>query len=69
MFGREWDGVTFGFLFALVLGLWAVFNILQNDRTGPLGKSLWSVVVLFVPFMGFLAWLIFGPKATKRLER
>ena len=66
MFGMEWNnGFTFGFLFALVLGLWAVINILQNDRTGPFGKAVWSVLVMFVPFFGFVAWLLIGPKATQ----
>lgn len=66
MFGMEWNnGYTFGFIFALILALWAVFNILQNERSGPLGKAVWSVVVLFIPYGGFIAWLIFGPKASK----
>ncbi len=66
MFGRDWnDGTSIGFLFALILGVWAVINILQNDRTGPFGKAVWSVLVLFVPFLGFLAWFFIGPKATK----
>lgn len=66
MFGRDWnDGTSIGFLFALILGVWAVINILQNDRTGPLGKAIWSVLVMFVPFLGFIAWLFLGPKATK----
>jgi Phospholipase_D-nuclease N-terminal len=66
MFGMEWtDGYTFGYLFSLILGLWAVFNILQNDRSGPLSKAIWSVFVLFVPYLGFIAWLLMGPKATK----
>jgi hypothetical protein len=42
-----------------------VINILQNERTGPFGKAVWSVLVMFVPFFGFVAWLLFGPKATK----
>ena len=67
MFGREWnDGTSLGFLFALILGVWAVINILQNDRTGPFGKAVWSVVVMFVPFLGFVAWFFIGPKATKK---
>ena len=66
MFGRDWnDGTSIGFLFALILGVWAVINILQNDRTGPLGKAIWSVLVMFVPFLGFVAWFFIGPKATK----
>jgi hypothetical protein len=43
-----------------------VINILQNDRTGPLGKAVWSVLVMFVPFLGFVAWFFIGPKATKK---
>jgi Phospholipase_D-nuclease N-terminal len=67
MFGMEWnDGFTFGYLFSLVLGLWAVFNILQNDREGPLGKAIWSVLVLFVPYLGFIGWLLIGPKSSKK---
>jgi hypothetical protein len=67
MFGMDWNnGVTFGYLFSLVLGLWAVLNIVQNEREGPLGKAIWSVVVLFVPYLGFFGWLMFGPKATKK---
>lgn len=67
MFGKEWnDGTSIGFLFALILGVWAVINILQNDRTGPFGKAVWSVLVMFVPFLGFAAWLFIGPKATKK---
>lgn len=66
MLGQEWsNGVTFGFIVALVLALWAVFNIIQNRDTGPLGKSIWSVFVLFAPYLGFICWLIFGPKASK----
>jgi hypothetical protein len=48
------------------LGLWAVFNIVQNDRSGPLGKAIWSVLVLFVPYLGFIAWFLIGPKASKK---
>jgi hypothetical protein len=66
MFGMEWNnGLTFGYLVALVLALWAIFNILQNERTGPFGKAVWSVLVLCVPFLGFVGWLLIGPKATK----
>ena len=32
------------------------------DRMREGGKVLWIVVVLLLPFLGFLAWLLFGPK-------
>jgi hypothetical protein len=62
MLGENWYSYqTFGFAFALLLALWAVFNIAQS-KSEPLGKAIWIVIVLFIPLLGFLAWLIFGPK-------
>jgi Phospholipase_D-nuclease N-terminal len=54
-----------GAIFSLLLALWAIFHIVQNERTGPFGKAVWSVLVLFVPFIGFVVWLLFGPKSAK----
>ncbi|MDX2234216.1 MAG: PLD nuclease N-terminal domain-containing protein [Hyphomonadaceae bacterium] len=66
MFGQSWSmPVGLGFLVALVLGLWAVFHIAQSERT-PLCKAVWCVLVLFVPYLGFILWLLFGPRAAKR---
>ncbi len=64
MFGQDWNGIGLGFLIALVLALWAAFHIAQSDRT-PLAKAIWLVVVLFIPFLGFLAWLFFGPRSKR----
>lgn len=69
MFGQQWGPFySAGFLIALVLALWAVFNIAQSDRAGPFGKAVWCVVVLFIPYLGFFAWLVFGPRSAKRLR-
>jgi hypothetical protein len=70
MFGQDWDGgMTFGFMVALLLAIWAVIHIVQSRSTGPFGKALWSIVVLFLPYVGFVAWLVFGPRAEpKRLS-
>lgn len=65
MFGQNWGGIGFGFLIALILGLWAVFNIVQNERTTPLWKAIWCVFVLYVPYIGFILWFFLGPRATK----
>jgi hypothetical protein len=64
MFGQEWHYAGFWYLFSLVLALWAVFNIAQS-RSGPLGKAIWIVVVLFLPFLGFVGWLVIGPKRSR----
>jgi hypothetical protein len=65
MFGQDWETIGFGFLIAFVLGFWAVFNIVQNERTEPFWKAAWCAAVLLIPYLGFLAWLFFGPRATK----
>jgi hypothetical protein len=64
MFGQSWQTAGLGFLVALVLALWAVFNIAQSNST-PLSKALWIVGVLFFPYIGFFIWLFFGPRTAK----
>ena len=61
MFGQPWDSYGLWFMVTLVLALWAVFHIAQS-RSGPLGKSIWIVAVLFIPFFGFFVWLLMGPR-------
>ena len=46
----------------LALNIWALFNI-WNARAETLTKVLWTAGVLIFPVGGFLAWLLFGPKA------
>lgn len=64
MFGQSWTVLGFGFAVALVLALWSVFHIAQS-RSGPLSKAIWIVLVLFIPYLGFLAWLFFGPRSAR----
>lgn len=65
MLGQTWSSpVTLGFIVALVLALWAVFNIAQS-RSGPFGKAVWIALVLCVPFVGFLLWLFLGPRTAR----
>lgn len=67
MFGREWpNDMTFGLAIAIILGLWAVLSIVQNQTNGTFSKAIWVFLVLFVPFFGFVLWLFFGPKAPKK---
>lgn len=53
------------FVIGLVLAIWAVINIAQSGA-GSLTKAIWIVVVLFIPYLGFFAWLFFGPRAPKK---
>ncbi len=66
MFGQSWTNIGIGFFIAFVLGFWAVLHIVQNERTTPFWKAVWAAAVLLVPYLGWFAWLLFGPRATKK---
>lgn len=57
--------VGFGGFVLLVLSIWAIVSVVgSNASTG--GKVVWVLVLLFLPLLGFIAWLVFGPRATRR---
>lgn len=48
-------------LIGLALSIWALINIVQSGAsTGA--KVVWVLFVLLLPILGFIAWLIFGPR-------
>lgn len=54
-----------GGLIVLALSLWAIVSIIgSNATTGK--KVLWCLLVLILPILGFILWLIFGPRASRR---
>ncbi len=60
----EYAGIG-GFIL-LVLNIWAIVSIIgSNATTGS--KVLWTLLVLVLPLIGFIAWLITGPRASQRL--
>ncbi|MEZ7198109.1 PLDc N-terminal domain-containing protein [Pseudodesulfovibrio karagichevae] len=48
-------------LLVLVLDVYALVKIFQSSA-GTGGKVLWIVLVLLFPVLGFLFWLLMGPK-------
>ncbi|WP_415182279.1 PLDc N-terminal domain-containing protein [Phaeovulum sp.] len=51
-----------GGLVLLALDIWALVSIFgANISTGR--KVLWALLVVVLPFMGFLIWLLAGPRA------
>jgi hypothetical protein len=52
----------FGGLIILALDIWAIVSIVgSNATTGR--KVLWTLLVVILPVLGFLIWLIAGPRA------
>lgn len=55
-------GGLFG-LIILVLDIWAIVSIIGSGvSTGR--KVLWTLLVLILPVLGFIIWLVAGPRAS-----
>ena len=53
----------FGGLIVLALNIWAIVSIIGSGAsTGS--KVLWTLLVLVLPILGFIIWLVAGPRAS-----
>jgi hypothetical protein len=50
-------------LIVLALDIWAFINIIQSGA-GTGGKVMWILLILFLPIIGFIIWLLAGPRKT-----
>ena len=49
----------------LALDIWALIATLgSNESTGK--KVIWVLAILILPVIGFIAWLLFGPRSSVR---
>jgi len=52
---------SLGGLIVLIADVYALYHIITSAAsTGK--KIVWCLVVLILPILGFIAWLIFGPR-------
>lgn len=56
---------SLGGLILLVLDVWAIVSIVGSSA-GTGAKVLWCLLVLILPLLGFVIWLIFGPRARRQ---
>jgi hypothetical protein len=54
-------GGFFGLLI-LIADIWAIVHVL-GSRSSTGAKVLWTVFILLLPLLGFIAWLVAGPRA------
>ncbi|MGR3806163.1 PLDc N-terminal domain-containing protein [Marinibacterium profundimaris] len=59
--GLEITGI--GGLILLILDIWAIVSIVNSSATTG-AKVLWSLLVLVLPLIGFIIWLIAGPRSS-----
>ena len=48
-------------LIVLILNIYAIVKTIQS-AAGTGSKVLWIVIVLLLPVVGFILWLLLGPK-------
>jgi hypothetical protein len=53
-------GGLFGLLL-LIADVWAIVNIFQSSASTD-RKVIWTVVVIVFPLVGFVFWLLLGPR-------
>lgn len=53
-----------GGLILLALNIWAIVSVV-NSGASTGGKVLWVLLILLLPVLGFLIWLLFGPRSRR----
>lgn len=48
-------------LIVLIADIYAIYKIITSGASTA-AKVVWTLVILLLPVLGFIAWLIFGPK-------
>ena len=48
-------------LLILILDIYAIYQVLTSGAS-TVAKLVWTLVILVLPVVGFIAWLIFGPR-------
>ncbi|MCC7273054.1 MAG: PLDc_N domain-containing protein [Alphaproteobacteria bacterium] len=59
----QFGGGLLGLLY-LALLLWVLYHIVQSERSF-LAKMIWMAAVFVFSVLGWLAWLLFGPRARR----
>lgn len=58
------DLTGIGGIIILALALWAIISTINSSAsTGR--KVIWCLIVFFVPLLGFILWLVFGPRSRR----
>jgi len=52
-------------LIVLALDIWAIINVIQSTASTT-QKVLWVVGIIVLPVIGFLAWLLLGPRRSAK---
>ena len=62
--------MEYGLLGLLVLAadIYAIYQVLTSGASA-LAKVLWTLLIIVLPVVGFIIWLIAGPRSSEARER
>ena len=52
-------------LLVLLLDIYAIYNVLVSGASLP-AKLLWTLGIIVLPVIGFVVWLLAGPRGSAR---
>ena len=52
-------------ILVLLLDIYAIYNVLVSGSSLP-AKVLWTLGIIVLPVIGFIAWLVAGPRGSGR---
>jgi len=55
-------------LLVLVLDVYAILQTARSNAPGAM-RAIWVVLIILLPVVGFVAWIILGPRETRGLFR
>jgi len=51
-------------LLILIADIWAIVNVFGSSSSNG-AKVGWTVLILLLPILGFIIWLVAGPRSSK----
>lgn len=49
-----------GFI-SILCSIYAVTQVATSDETAP-NKTAWALLIVFIPLLGFIVWVVSGPR-------
>lgn len=56
-----------GGVIVFALNIWAIVNII-GSAAGTGTKVIWTLLILLLPLVGFIIWLITGPRGNQAAQ-
>lgn len=55
-------------LIAIVCGLYAIFQVITSQES-TVNKTVWTLLILVLPILGFVIWVVAGPRGRPLLNK